>query len=84
MIWYKDELLKMAIDIGNRLLPAFDTPTGIPYPRINLRYGSSGLKKQEFRRSSLKFKQYRIEEVEVGSKEDKHTMLTVTETIRHG
>ncbi|CAH8843416.1 unnamed protein product [Trichobilharzia szidati] len=47
MIWYKDELLKMAIDIGNRLLPAFDTPTGIPYPRINLRYGSSGLKKQE-------------------------------------
>ncbi|CAH8528221.1 unnamed protein product [Heterobilharzia americana] len=47
MIWYNDDLLKMAIDIGNRLLPAFDTPTGIPYPRINLRYGSAGLKKHE-------------------------------------
>ncbi|CAH8490220.1 unnamed protein product [Schistosoma turkestanicum] len=47
MDWYKNELLQMAVDIGDRLLPAFDTPTGIPYPRINLRYGSSGLKKQE-------------------------------------
>ncbi|CAI2727425.1 unnamed protein product [Schistosoma spindalis] len=47
MDWYNNELLQMAVDIGNRLLPAFDTPTGIPYPRINLRHGSSGLTKQE-------------------------------------
>ncbi|CAH8526081.1 unnamed protein product [Schistosoma margrebowiei] len=47
MNWYTNELLQMAVDIGNRLLPAFDTPTGIPYPRINLRHGSSGLTKQE-------------------------------------
>ncbi|TNN07273.1 ER degradation-enhancing alpha-mannosidase-like protein [Schistosoma japonicum] len=47
MGWYKNELLQMAVDVGSRLLPAFDTPTGIPYPRINLRYGNSGLTKQE-------------------------------------
>jgi len=32
--WYKDELLYMAHDLGNRLLPAFSTPTGIPYARV--------------------------------------------------
>ena len=32
--WYKDELLHMAHDLGNRLLPAFSTPTGIPYARV--------------------------------------------------
>ncbi|RCN33569.1 hypothetical protein ANCCAN_20591 [Ancylostoma caninum] len=38
--WYNDrQLLKMAEDIGNRLLPAFNTSSGIPYSRINLRYG---------------------------------------------
>ncbi|KAL5530319.1 hypothetical protein ACEPAF_6576 [Sanghuangporus sanghuang] len=37
--WYQGELLKMAKDLGQRLLPAFDTPTGIPYSRINLRHG---------------------------------------------
>ncbi|TPP57246.1 alpha-1 2-Mannosidase [Fasciola gigantica] len=37
----------MAVDIGNRLLPAFDTSTGIPFPRVNLKYGNRGLKKQE-------------------------------------
>ncbi|XP_045195747.2 ER degradation-enhancing alpha-mannosidase-like protein 3 [Mercenaria mercenaria] len=39
MDWYKDELLLMAKDIGTRLLPAFNTTTGIPYPRINLKHG---------------------------------------------
>ncbi|XP_052222559.1 ER degradation-enhancing alpha-mannosidase-like protein 3 isoform X2 [Dreissena polymorpha] len=39
MEWYKDELLGMAKDIGTRLLPAFNTTTGIPYPRINLKHG---------------------------------------------
>ena len=33
--WYKDELLHMAHDLGNRLLPAFSTSTGIPYARVS-------------------------------------------------
>ncbi|KAG7097050.1 hypothetical protein E1B28_004441, partial [Marasmius oreades] len=37
--WYKGELLDMAHDLGTRLLPAFSTPTGIPYARVNLRRG---------------------------------------------
>ncbi|THD27595.1 alpha-1 2-Mannosidase [Fasciola hepatica] len=47
LMWYNDDLLHMAVDIGNRLLPAFDTSTGIPFPRVNLKYGNRGLKKQE-------------------------------------
>ncbi|XP_065178422.1 ER degradation-enhancing alpha-mannosidase-like protein 3 isoform X1 [Sycon ciliatum] len=37
--WYDNELLGMAKEIADRLLPAFETGTGIPYPRVNLRYG---------------------------------------------
>ncbi|KAJ7937130.1 glycoside hydrolase [Mycena leptocephala] len=45
--WYRGELLEMAHDLGRRLLPAFSTPTGLPYarakvyhlPKINLRHG---------------------------------------------
>ncbi|KAH9943045.1 alpha-mannosidase [Epithele typhae] len=37
--WYKGELLSLAYDLGLRLLPAFKTPTGLPYSRINLRHG---------------------------------------------
>lgn len=33
------ELLKLADDLGTRLLPAFDSPTGLPYKHINLRTG---------------------------------------------
>lgn len=33
--WYRGELLSMAHDLGKRMLPAFDTPTGIPYARVN-------------------------------------------------
>ena len=29
----------MAKDVGYILLPAFNSSTGIPYPRVNLRYG---------------------------------------------
>lgn len=36
---YKNELLILAEDLGRRLLPAFDTPTGLPYAWINLKYG---------------------------------------------
>ena len=36
---YDGELLDRALDLGQRLLRAFDTPTGIPYGSINLRRG---------------------------------------------
>ncbi|CAG0884666.1 unnamed protein product [Darwinula stevensoni] len=32
-------LLRLAEDAAKRLLPAFDTPTGMPYGTVNLRYG---------------------------------------------
>ncbi|KAG2135913.1 glycoside hydrolase family 47 protein [Suillus bovinus] len=37
--WYRGQLLTMAYDLGNRLLPAFSTPTGLPFARVNLRHG---------------------------------------------
>ncbi|KAJ6411696.1 hypothetical protein OIU84_008302 [Salix udensis] len=36
---YKNQLLVLAEDLGRRFLPAFDTPTGLPYAWINLKYG---------------------------------------------
>lgn len=36
---YNGSLLRLAEDLGRRLLPAFDTPTGIPYGSVNLRSG---------------------------------------------
>ncbi|XP_023699528.1 ER degradation-enhancing alpha-mannosidase-like protein 3 isoform X3 [Paramormyrops kingsleyae] len=42
MLWYEDELLDMAKDLGERLLPAFNTSSGLPYPRVNLRHGVRG------------------------------------------
>ncbi|KAK3076371.1 hypothetical protein LTS18_013200, partial [Coniosporium uncinatum] len=36
---YDGQLLRLALDLGDRLLPAFHTPTGLPYPRVNLRHG---------------------------------------------
>ncbi|XP_055897620.1 ER degradation-enhancing alpha-mannosidase-like protein 3 isoform X3 [Biomphalaria glabrata] len=39
MLWYQDELLTMAKEVGDRLLPAFNTTTGIPFPRVNLKHG---------------------------------------------
>ncbi|KAK3035802.1 hypothetical protein RJ639_034618 [Escallonia herrerae] len=36
---YKNELLVLAENLGRRFLPAFDTPTGLPYAWINLKYG---------------------------------------------
>jgi len=32
--WYRGELLSLAHDLGKRLLPAFATPTGLPYARV--------------------------------------------------
>lgn len=34
---YKNQLLTLAEDLGRRFLPAFDTPTGLPYAWINLK-----------------------------------------------
>ncbi|CAO2182733.1 unnamed protein product [Urochloa humidicola] len=36
---YDDQLLHLAADLAQRLLPAFDTPTGIPFGSVNLKYG---------------------------------------------
>ena len=36
---YDGQLLRLALDLASRLLPAFQTSTGLPYPRVNLRYG---------------------------------------------
>ncbi len=36
---YSNGLLNLAVDLANRLLPAFATKTGIPYGTVNLRYG---------------------------------------------
>ncbi|KAE8145195.1 glycosyl hydrolase family 47-domain-containing protein [Aspergillus avenaceus] len=36
---YDGQLLRLAADLANRLVPAFYTKTGLPYPRVNLRHG---------------------------------------------
>jgi len=41
--WYRGELLNMALDCATRLLPAFNSSTGLPYPRVNLRTGLKGI-----------------------------------------
>jgi hypothetical protein len=38
-IRYNNCLLSKAQDMGDRLLKAYDTPTGIPYGTVNLRSG---------------------------------------------
>ncbi|HWH91831.1 MAG TPA: glycoside hydrolase family 47 protein [Candidatus Binatia bacterium] len=36
-----DRLLRLAEDLGNRLLPVFNSPTGLPYVYVNLRTGQT-------------------------------------------
>ncbi|XP_034924994.1 alpha-mannosidase I MNS4 [Populus alba] len=36
---YDNQLLDLAEDLARRMLPAFDTPTGIPFGSVNLLYG---------------------------------------------
>ncbi|CAL1396493.1 unnamed protein product [Linum trigynum] len=36
---YDNQLLNLAEDLARRMLPAFDTPTGIPFGSVNLLYG---------------------------------------------
>lgn len=33
--WYRGELLTMARDVATRLLPAFNTTTGIPHAKVS-------------------------------------------------
>ena len=33
--WYNGELLRMSEELGRRLLPAFNTSTGLPYPKVS-------------------------------------------------
>ncbi|EGG04189.1 family 47 glycoside hydrolase [Melampsora larici-populina 98AG31] len=40
--WYHDELLHLAKDLADRMMPAFTASrTGLPYARVNLRFGIS-------------------------------------------
>lgn len=39
--WYNGELLVLADSLGQRLMPAFDTPTGIPYAWVNLKVSAA-------------------------------------------
>ncbi|PKA65557.1 putative alpha-mannosidase I MNS4 [Apostasia shenzhenica] len=39
LLSYNDELLHLAEDLAQRMLPAFDTPTGIPFGSVNLLLG---------------------------------------------
>ncbi|KAG4109034.1 hypothetical protein GLYMA_U031507v4 [Glycine max] len=41
---YKNQLLALAEDLGKRFLPAFNTPTGLPYAWINLKVLHRALK----------------------------------------
>jgi hypothetical protein len=34
---YSGEFLRTAVELGERLLPAFDTPSGIPLSWVNLK-----------------------------------------------
>jgi len=35
-MWYNGELLSMSEQVGMKLLPAFNTVTGLPYPKVIL------------------------------------------------
>jgi len=44
-------LLNLAEDLGNRLLPVFNSPTGMPYRYVNLKTGNSRLPRSSARSS---------------------------------
>ena len=53
---YDGALLRLAVDLTDRFLPAFDTPTGIPLSWVNLRHvrggGGGGLRAEKGRAES--------------------------------
>lgn len=63
MQWYNDELLQMAKQLGYKLLPAFNTTSGLPYPRVSSseKYDSLyifPLPKNKTKRKSARRKQF--------------------------
>lgn len=63
---YHSELLHLAEDLGLRLLPALtESPTGIPYPRINLRHGlPHGVKNPNYYNRDRSTTPYRFDKAE--------------------
>jgi mannosidase alpha-like ER degradation enhancer 3 len=47
--WYKSQLLEKAKELGYKLLPAFNTNSGLPVPRINLKHGITNILKNSER-----------------------------------
>ena len=47
-------LLRLADDLGTRLLPAFDSPTGLPYMYVNLKTGRRRVPRSSARSRSLR------------------------------
>jgi mannosidase alpha-like ER degradation enhancer 3 len=35
LVWYDQQLLDMAAELADHLLPAFNTTSGLPYPRVS-------------------------------------------------
>lgn len=46
--WYNDELLHMAAELADRLLPAFNTTSGIPYSRVSFHFLRLKMNKSRF------------------------------------
>ncbi|MEQ2160886.1 hypothetical protein GOODEAATRI_004088 [Goodea atripinnis] len=75
MQWYRDELLHMAVELGHRLLPAFNTSSGLPYPKATgdpyyLRVGQSIVEKlNAFARVPCGFAA--VQDVRTGTHEDR-------------
>lgn len=44
---YKNQLLTLAEELGQRFLPAFNTPTGLPYAWLNLKVPPREKKKRK-------------------------------------
>lgn len=49
---YDGQLLRLALDLAQRLIPAFYTATGMPYPRVNLRHGIPFYRNSPFNKDS--------------------------------
>ncbi|CAG7948967.1 unnamed protein product [Penicillium olsonii] len=64
---YDGQLLRLAVDLAHRLLPAFYTETGLPYPRVNLRHGIPFYENAPLNPNS-------------GKREDKHNAKSSSET----
>lgn len=55
---YNGQLLRLALDLAQRLLPAFYTTTGMPYPRVNLRHGIPFYHNSPLNKDSSNFEEF--------------------------